>query len=82
MRTELGGLRRRRWLFLTALALSLAGCADTAASSKGHSLQHIAGPKSEAFGKANKGCNQYGRAAEVAAYDTVRQDLSFRCIEP
>lgn len=80
MRTELSG--RHTWLRLAALALSLAGCADTAASSKGHSLQHIAGLKLEAFRKANKGCNQYGRAAEIAAYDAASQDLSFRCIEP
>lgn len=65
-----------------ALALSLASCAETAASSKAHSLQFLAGPKSEAFHKANNGCNQYGRAAEIAAYNAVTQTLSFRCIEP
>jgi hypothetical protein len=82
MRPELSGRPARRWTSLAALALALAGCADTAASSRGHSLQYISGPKSEAFRKANKGCNQYGRAAEIAAYDAASQNLSFRCIEP
>ena len=82
MRAQLGRLARYRWIYVTGLALALAGCADTAASSKGHMIQYLAGPKAEAFRKADKGCNQYGRVAEVAAYDAASQNLSFRCIEP
>jgi hypothetical protein len=82
MRAQLGRPAPRRWIYLVALALALTGCADTAASSKGHRLQYLAGPKSEAFRKADKGCNLYGRVAEIAAYDVAAQNLSFRCIEP
>jgi hypothetical protein len=82
MRPQIGALARHRWIGLAALALALTGCAETAASSKGHRLQTLAGPKSEAFRRADKGCNQYGRVAQVAAYDAESQNLSFRCIEP
>jgi hypothetical protein len=72
-----------RILYAGIIAFSLASCVQTAASSKGHMLQYMAGPtKREAFLKANKSCNEYGRAAEVEAYDSQGQRLSFRCIEP
>ena len=38
--------------------------------------------KTEAFGKADKTCNAYGRAAETVAYDGSAGILTFRCIEP
>ena len=65
------------------LALPLPGCMASSPSSKGHSLQFLAGAtREEAFRKANKGCNAYGRAAAFVSYDAAAQMLGFRCIEP
>jgi hypothetical protein len=68
---------------IAAFALSLAGCAAPAASSKGHALQYASGStRTEAFRAANKTCNAYGRAAAAAVYDGAARLLTFRCIEP
>ena len=73
-----------RWFVgIVAVLPSLAGCAVSPASSKGHMLQYVSGSsKTEAFRKADKKCNEYGRAAEVTAYDGAVRMLTFRCIEP
>lgn len=80
----MSGSRAPRWLFgVVAVLPALAGCAAPPASSKGHRLQYVSGSsKAEAFKKADKRCNEYGRAAEAAAYDGSAGILSFRCIEP
>jgi hypothetical protein len=73
-----------RWFFgALALLPSLAGCAASPASSKGHALQYMPGSsRTEAFRRADKNCNEYGRVAEVGAYDDSARLLAFRCIEP
>lgn len=46
-------------------------------------LQYVSGSsRPEAFRKADKKCNEYGRAAEATAYDGSTRLLAFRCIEP
>ncbi len=74
----------RRWLIgIAALLPALAGCAAPAASTMGRRLQEMAGAsRTEAFRKADKKCNDYGRAAETVAYDGSAAILTFRCIEP
>jgi hypothetical protein len=68
-------------LCLFALALELAGCAPISASSKGRMIQYVAGTtKADAFRKADKVCNAYGRVATVVSFDTVR-GMAFRCVE-
>ena len=67
---------------LCALVLALAGCAPIPASSKGHMIQYVAGTsKADAFRKADKGCNSYGRVAAAVSFDAAR-GLAFRCVEP
>jgi hypothetical protein len=77
-------LAARRWLVgIVALLPVLTGCAAPPASSMGHRLQSMSGAsKMEAFHKADKKCNEYGRAAESVAYDGSAGILTFRCIEP
>ena len=66
---------------LCALALALAGCAPISASSKGRTIQYVGGTtKADAFRKADKVCNAYGRVANVVSFDTAR-GLAFRCVE-
>jgi hypothetical protein len=74
----------RRWLIgIATLLPMLAGCAAPSANSMGRRLQSIAGAnETEAFRKADKKCNAYGRAAETVAYDGSAGMLTFRCIEP
>jgi hypothetical protein len=63
--------------------LLAAGCAAPAASSKGRSLQSVAGvDKSEALRKADAICHEYGRAAFADVYDDATRLLTFRCLEP
>ena len=74
--------RKRIVVSLCPLALALAGCAPISASSKGHMLQYAAGSsKADAFRKADKTCNAYGRVAQVVSFDAAA-GLAFRCIEP
>jgi hypothetical protein len=74
---------RRSLIGFVALLPALAGCAAPTASSMGRRLQSISGASNtEAFRKADKKCNEYGRAAETVAYDGAAGILTFRCIEP
>ena len=73
----------RRLMVIAALPPMLAGCVEPSASAMGHRLQSMSGAsKAEAFRKADKTCNAYGRAAEVVSFDGSAGMLTFRCIEP
>jgi hypothetical protein len=48
---------------------------------EGRMVQYVGGTtKAEAFRKADKVCNAYGRVATVVSFDTVR-GMAFRCVE-
>jgi hypothetical protein len=83
-RQSMSSSAARHWLFsAVALLPTLAGCAASPASSQGHALQYTSGSsRTEAFQRADKKCNEYGRAAEAGAYDDLARLLAFRCIEP